>query len=316
MHHPQRILVTGAAGFVGRYLVNRLCAVWPQAKLCLVDRKPDNVQGQPVRPLDVSDEAQVKRLIKEFTPDAAVHLAAVSAISTALEDRRRTWEINAFAPYYLAMAIMDHAPGCHLLFVSSAEVYGKSAKFDMALTERHLLQPSNPYASAKAAADLLLQEAASSGLSTTIMRPFNHTGPGQTLAFAVPSFCSQIVRIERGAEPVIRVGALDDVRDFLHVSDVVDAYVAALQQRNECDGGVIFNVASGRATSMNYILNYLIDSSETKIAVEVDATKLRSRLPSSVVGDPAILKEKLGWQVTRSLEDTLDETLAYWRRHP
>lgn len=314
MHKPQRILVTGAAGFVGRHLVSRLRVVWPQAELCLVDRQGDTVDGLLVKPIDVSDEMQVTTLIKAFRPDAVVHLAAVSAISTAVADRRRTWEINAFAPYFLAMAIMDHVPDCHLLFVSSAEVYGKSAKFGVGLTERDLLQPGNPYASAKAAADLLLQEASGSGLSATIMRPFNHTGPGQSLAFAVPSFCSQIVQIERGADPTIRVGALDDIRDFLHVTDVVEAYVLALAHRNQCDHGVVFNVASGQGTRMDRVLSYLVDSCKTTVSVEVDETRLRGRPPSSVVGDATALRTKLGWIPLHSLESTLAETLEYWRR--
>lgn len=313
MSTPRRILVTGAAGFVGRHLVRKLQKVWPNSDLILFDRNQCQVEGINVTSVDISNEMQVKDLIKCTAPDAVVHLAAVSAISTALADRRRTWEINAFAPYYLAMAIMDHAPDCHFLFISSAEVYGKSAQFGVTLTEEHLLQPSNPYASAKAAADLLLQEAAGSGLSATIMRPFNHTGPGQSLAFAVPSFCSQIARIERGSEPVIRVGALDDVRDFLHVSDVVDAYVAALQHRSVCEGGLTYNVASGVGTRMDEILNFLVEQSKVKVSIEVDETRLRGRPPSSVVGDASKLIRELGWKINYDLSETLIGTLNFWR---
>ncbi len=313
MSAPRRVLVTGAAGFVGRHLVRRLRMVWPDTDLHLLDLHAGSVDGITVHSIDVSVESQVAEVVKRYSPDAVVHLAAVSAISTAVADRRRTWEINAFAPYYFAMAIMTYAPDCHFLFISSAEVYGKSAEFGVTLTEQHLLQPANPYASAKASADLLLQEAASSGLAATIMRPFNHTGPNQSLAFAVPSFCSQIVQIERGASPEIRVGALNDVRDFLHVSDVVDAYIAALERRAEVENGDVMNVASGIGTRMDQVLEFLVGYSDVKVSIIVDETRLRSRPPSSVIGDSTSLRKKLHWEPKHSLVSTLKETLNYWR---
>lgn len=314
MSEPRRVLVTGAAGFVGRHLVRRLRTVWPDTDLHLLDLHGGLVDGINVHAIDVSIESQVAEAVKRFSPDAVVHLAAVSAISTAVADRRRTWEINAFAPYYFAMAIMTYVPDCHFLFVSSAEVYGKSAQFGVTLTEQHLLQPANPYASAKASADLLLQEAAGSGLAATVMRPFNHTGPGQSLAFAVPSFCSQIVQIERGGSPEIQVGALDDVRDFLHVSDVIDAYMAVLGRRAEVGHGQIMNVASGIGTRMDQVLELLVGFSNAKISIVVDESRLRHRPPSSVIGDAEFLRKSLQWEPKYSLISTLEDTLNYWKK--
>jgi GDP-4-dehydro-6-deoxy-D-mannose reductase len=225
-----------------------------------------------------------------------------------------TWQVNAMAPYYIASAIMDHAPDSYLLFISSAEVYGRSAKPGVTLTEDTLLRPANPYASAKAAADLFVQEAALAGLRANVVRPFNHIGPGQSLAFAIPSFCSQIVASERGESPVIRVGSLEDVRDFLHVEDVVDAYVEVIKARGKLDAGAFFNVASGQGVRMRDVLNLLTSLSSVEVHVELDPSRLRQRPPTSVVGDAGLLRERTGWGPRHSLRDTLLETLDYWRR--
>lgn len=314
MAAPERILVTGASGFVGQHLVQRIRREWSQAQLLLVNRRAGQVQGHDVLSLDVTKESAVTALIRDTQPDLVVHLAAVSAISNAVADRRMTWQVNAMAPYYIASAIMDHAPNCYLLFVSSAEVYGKSAKPGVKLSEEALLQPANPYASAKAAADLFVQEAALAGLRANIVRPFNHIGPGQSLAFAIPSFCSQIVASERGGDPVIRVGSLDDVRDFLHVKDVVDAYIDVIRARDRITPGAFFNVASGQGVRMSDVLELLTSLSQVEVRIELDATRLRQRPPTSVVGDASKLNAETDWKPHHSLRETLAETLEFWRR--
>lgn len=314
MATPERILVTGASGFVGQHLVQRICREWPDSELLLVNRRAGQVHGQSVLSLDVTQEAAVTALIRDVKPDLVVHLAAVSAISNAEADRRMTWQVNAMAPYYIASAIMDHAPDCFLLFVSSAEVYGKSAKPGVTLNEETLLRPANPYASAKAAADLFVQEAALAGLRANIVRPFNHIGPGQSLAFAIPSFCSQIVASERGGDPIIRVGSLEDVRDFLHVEDVVEAYIDVIRARDQIAPGAFFNVASGQGVRMSDVLEQLASLSQIDVRVEIDATRLRQRLPTIVVGDASKLRAESGWHPHHSLRETLAETLDFWRR--
>jgi len=306
-------MITGAGGFVGSRLVTRLRERSSAIRLTLVDHKPGMAGRDEIFQLDVSDEAGVAAFMAETQPTTVIHLAAVSAISNAMADQRLTWQTNALGPYNFLMAILEHVRDCHLIFVSSAEVYGRSAAGGIKLTEQHLLQPTNPYASAKAAADLLIQEASGRGLAATVMRPFNHIGPGQSLAFAIPSFCSQIVDIERGGEPIIRVGSLEDVRDFLHVDDVINAYLAVIDQRDTIPPGTVFNVASGVPVSMQHVLDTLVAASKAKMRTEIDETRLRGRAPTAVVGDASKLRAMLGWAPRHNLEDTLMETLQYWR---
>jgi GDP-4-dehydro-6-deoxy-D-mannose reductase len=313
MSRTRNVLITGAAGFVGSRLARRLRRHSPDLQLTLTGHRPGFVDADPIYELDVSDETRVRAFIAETRPTTIFHLAAVSAISSAIADQRKTWLVNAMGPYNIATSLLADVPDCHLVFVSSAEVYGRSAAEGVKLSEQHLLQPSNPYASAKAAADIFVQEAAGRGLIATVMRPFNHIGPGQSLNFAIPSFCSQIVNIEKGAPPVIQVGSLEDVRDFLHVDDVIDAYLAATELHEQLTSGSVFNVASGIPVRMRDVLERLIALANVDVRVEVDQARLRGRLPTSVVGDATKATEVLGWRPRGNLDDTLRETLEYWR---
>jgi GDP-4-dehydro-6-deoxy-D-mannose reductase len=315
MPEQHHIMVTGAGGFVGSRLAAKARMRWPNMRLTLVGHSPGRVGQDAIHLLDVADEERVAAYIKETRPTTVIHLAAVSAISNAMADQRLTWRVNALGPYNIMMAILDHVPDCHLVFVSSAEVYGRPGFADIKPTELQLLQPSNPYASAKAAADIVIQEAAGRGLVATVMRPFNHIGPGQSLAFAIPSFCSQIVDIERGAEPVIRVGSLEDVRDFLHVDDVIDAYLEVVDRRDALPPGAVFNVASGVPVRMQHVLDVLIAASTARMRVEKDESRMRGGAPTRSVGDASKLRAMLDWAPHHSLEDTLIETLEYWRAH-
>ncbi len=144
--NPRRVLLTGAAGFVGGHLIPRLIAAFPSAELIPWD----------VNTVDVADADAVLTLMREVRPDAAIHLAAISAVAAAREDPARAWHVNLHGTLALARAILREAPECMLLHVSTADAYGRSFAAGSALDEQAPLAPMNLYSATKAAADLAL----------------------------------------------------------------------------------------------------------------------------------------------------------------
>jgi len=222
---PRRILVTGAGGFVGRHLLPALRAAFPDAEL-------------HTAPFEITDATAIDEAIHSAQPDALVHLAAVAAISAARLDPGHAWQVNLTGTLNIARALLHRAPDCTLLFVSSADIYGASFRAGVLLNEAALPASFNAYAATKAAADLALGAMAAEGLRVIRMRPFNHTGPGQAPAFVVAAFAEQVARVAAGHQALIlRVGALDAMRDFLDVRDVCSAYAACLARSDTLLGG-------------------------------------------------------------------------------
>jgi GDP-4-dehydro-6-deoxy-D-mannose reductase len=243
-----------------------------------------------------------------------VHLAAIAAVTAATRDPRLTWNINLNGTLNIALAVLEECPGCRIVFSSSSEVYGASFKAGVPLNESSELQPVNPYASSKAAADLMLGQMALQGLKVVRLRPFNHTGPGQTEHFAIPSFAAQIARIERGLqEPSMRVGSLESMRDFLDVQDVVDAYVSAVLLADELPVGCVMNLASGKPRRIGDMLDTLLAMSDVRIEVAPDPARFRPSDTPLVVGDSSRAYALLGWQPQRDMDYTLASVLGYWR---
>jgi len=305
-----RLLMTGGHGFVGRYLTS-----------AVAHNRPDWVIDIPPLPtadgvgLDVADADAVSAYVKAAQPEIVVHLAAVSTVTTSVEDPRLAWDINFGGTLNLVLALQKHAPKAHLLYVSSAEVYGASLNSGAPATEQALLQPMNPYAASKAAADILVRQAAVNGLSATIMRPFNHTGAGQSESFVAPSFAAQIARIEAGVQPpVLSVGSLDEERDFLDVHDVVRAYTMAIDARATLAPGAVFNVASGQAVRIGDLLERLLRQARTQIEVRVDPERLRSISVPKAIGDAGHLRKTLKWAPSIDLDNTFQAVLEDQRR--
>src|SRR5262249_2343106 len=149
--------------------------------------------------------------MQELRPDAILHLASIAAPAEAARDPRRCLDVNVTGTFNVAQAALKHAPGATFVFIGSSEAYGASFNHQTApLDEAAALLPLNMYGTSKAAADLLVAQVAREGLHTVRLRPFNHTGAGQSPDYVVSAFAKQIALIERGLqEPVIRVGNLE-----------------------------------------------------------------------------------------------------------
>lgn len=303
---PRRILVTGAGGFVAGHLKPLLCTAFPDAVLVEMGG-----QGAAV---DLADGAAVSAFVAAAAPDACVHLAAVTAVPAANADPDGAWRVNLLGTLALARALQAANPAAVLVYASSAEVYGRSFARGVALDEAALPAPMNTYAATKAAADLALGAMAATGLRVVRMRPFNHTGPGQSAAFVVPAFARQVARIAAGVQaPVLQVGALDPYRDFLDVRDVCAGYVAALAHADEWAPGAIFNLASGIPRRIGDILAALMVLAGVEAEVSTGTALLRRAEIPTASGDAAAARAALGWAPAIAWERTLAEVLADWR---
>ncbi|MEO3386184.1 GDP-mannose 4,6-dehydratase [Mesorhizobium sp. CAU 1741] len=304
-----RLLVTGAAGFVGRHLAEAARA-HPLAGDIALAPLADGQGGT----IDIRDAGAVDAAIEAFAPTAIIHLAAVASPREAAKEPDIAWVVNVMGTFNLANAAMRHAPGARFVFAGSSEVYGAgfAAAKGRPVSEDTLLEPMSPYGATKAAADIMLGQMARQGLAATRFRPFNHTGPGQTAAYVVSAFARQIVRIERGWQaPLMRVGNLAVRRDFLDARDVVRAYLAAALSDGAITGA--FNLATGRPVAIAAMLETLRGLASVPVTVETDPALLREGEVETICGDPARAHAAFGWRAEIPLERTLADVLDHWR---
>jgi GDP-4-dehydro-6-deoxy-D-mannose reductase len=313
----RRILITGSGGFVGHWLLqalipeldpaDRVILAGPEASAPL-----DRLEAVE---LDVADAMAVDAAIAIVRPTHVLHMAAIANVQEARADRKRTWDVNFGGTYALAEAVLRHAREARFVFVSTSEIYGDQFNLvGQALDETARLEPTNPYAASKAAADLLVGQLCRDGLKGARIRPFNHTGPRQSNQFVIPAFAAQIAAIERGRQPaVIKVGNLEAQRDFLDVRDVVRAYVDILLGSRTLEPGLVLNLASGKPRRIGDVLDALLGMATVKITVSEDPSRMRPSDTPIAVGNASRAAERLGWRPLVAWNDTLTDVLAYWR---
>jgi len=309
-----RVLVTGAGGFVGRYLVAGLINRGHQVFAGGIQDVNDSLE-EPAKLLhfDITDYQEMEGLINDIKPDGIIHLAAQSMVKRSWEDAALTINVNTIGTINLIIAVKNRMPTAKIINIGTSEEYGLTGKDGRLLEESHPCLPQNPYATSKlAAGQLALQLAQKENLRIVHVRPFNHFGPGQALGYAVSDFASQIANIEKGLKrPVLEVGDVSTQRDFTDVRDVVVAYSMLLE--NNVENG-IYNVCSGTPRSINGILNFLVDNAKIPIAVEIDKERFRPSDVPLFIGSAAKTKDAVGWEPKRVFENSLLETLDWWRK--
>jgi GDP-4-dehydro-6-deoxy-D-mannose reductase len=310
----QRLLLTGANGFVGRLLTPLLQQDGYHVTALVGHDSPAASSADAQVTCDLRHPCEVQAAVAQATPSHIVHLAAISHVPTSFRDPLLTWQTNVMGSLHLLEAMRLWTPNAFVLFASSSEVYGATFKTGTPLGEESPCQPLNPYAASKLAAETAFREYFRQGIRGMIARPFNHIGAGQSPDFVTAAFARQIALIEAGRqEPILKVGNLQASRDFLDVLDVCHAYRALLALSTRTEYPRCLNIASGQPRKICDVLEQLLQLSTAAITVELDSQRLRPSDIPLAAGDTRLLRAYASWQPTISLETTLRQLLEYWR---
>ena len=305
-----RILVTGIEGFAGGHLARHLAAAGHTViGLHWADAQP----GLPaeLHRGDICDFDATRSLLESTRPDGIIHLAGISSVALSESHQMATYEVNALGTLKLLEAVRQLQLKCRIVLISSADVYGRS-NIGRPLNEDLPSLPLSPYALSKhmtAEAGRFYHRAF--GLDVVILRPFSHTGPGQTTTFVFPKVANAIAQTERGArEPVIEMGDLQIRRDYTDVRDVVRAYLLALER---CTPGETYNVTSGKPLMIKEGVDYLCSLARVPVQVKSSAAKFRPHDIPLLTGDPSKFAAATGWNPEIPFTRTLSDLLDYYR---
>ena len=310
----KRVLVTGAAGFVGTYVLAALQDVGAECFALATDAPEVPVPAEGITWMygDLRNQAYVTRTIQAAQPDTVIHLAAISHVPTATADPALAWDVNVTATarllHELGRARDATAIDPTVLIVGSAEQYGRHDSGEFPLREDAVQEPRTVYAATKAAQEILaLQCWRATGLKVIVARSFNHSGRGQPTRFLLPALVERAVG-QRGAAPgtAMLVGNRTPIRDFLHVSDVVAAYISLCQRGTP---GEAYNVASGTGRSVQQILDRVLARAGVQATPVEDPTLVRPVDVPVLIGDSHKVQRATGWSATRSFDDIIDDLL-------
>lgn len=318
-----KVLITGITGFAGSHLADFILAQDSQIEIHGTRRwrskedAADHLSGKVTfHECDITDAHNTYRVIEDVKPDRVFHLAAQSYIPASWDSPAETFHTNIVGQCNLLEAVKRLRPSGYdplVQVAGSSEEYGKVSKEHLPITELTPLRPLSPYAVSKVAQDYMAyQYWESFRIRTVRTRAFNHEGPRRGEVFVISNFCKQIAEIEAEQRPpAISVGNLDAIRDFTDVRDVVRAYWIAA---DHCEPGEVYNISYGKGHKIADVLSMLLAlSTQRGITVQTDPQRLRPSDVPVLIGDSTKFRRLTGWEPRIPFEQTLQDSLSYWR---
>lgn len=310
-----RALITGIRGFVGPYLAALLRS---QGTECVgisygaeATPHPISLDGVRVHQVDIRHRQALRSVLESERPDRVFHLAAMSHVAGTQADPELTFDVNVVGTFNLFEGLRQVAAAARVLFVSTGNLYGDVDSGDQGFSEDSPVHATSPYASSKLIGEQLARSYVDDfGMQIVIARPFNHTGPGQSPAFACPRFARAVAQgLVRGKDVVLTTGRLDVQRDLSDVRDVVRAY-ALLAERGT--PGEIYNVCSGSMVRMEQVVTMLAEIADVHVTTVFDPAKSRNREIFRLGGDCSRIRTDHAWRPEIPLQATLRSLLDYW----
>jgi GDP-4-dehydro-6-deoxy-D-mannose reductase len=313
---PMNVLVTGGTGSIGVHLLRMLGPEYgrkvafshapPEPWQCLKD--VEYLEG------DLLNTQKVLDLVREVKPSWVFHLGSQSNVGVSLKRPVDTLSINLLGTQNLLDAVRRIVPQSKVLLLSSSDVYGRgNGQLDLMQSEETPMRPLTPFATSKAAMELLAYQFQQSwGTHIVMARPFNYTGPFQADHFVLPSVASQLVRIlDYGGEPVIHTGNLDVSRDFVDVRDLARALILIMSQSSS---GEVFNICSGRIRTVRELVETMLDVVGVDVILRRDPSRERDFEQPLLMGSVDKLMAQTGWKPLIAIEDTVEDVFREMRQ--
>lgn len=312
-----RALVTGGNGFVAQWAIRAMlergwtvvaAGIGPRPASSVLTN--DEEKAAVWRTMDVTQQEHVAQALDAACPDVVLHLAAVSHVPDALRNPGGAYEVNTVGTVRLLAEVRrlrrSGAADPVVLVVGSAEQYGRHALSEMPLPEDAEQRPLTLYAASKVAQEVAaLQAFRSEGVRVICTRSFNHSGVGHDARFLLPSLVARALALV-GREGTLAIGNGDTVRDFLHVRDVVDAYLALLERGA---AGEAYNVCSGDGVSVRALAQAVLRRVGATAEVTMDPALARPVDVPVLVGANAKLRRATGWAPRYSRDDIIDDLI-------